>query len=79
VIKLRRFRWARYVARIGKVKNSYTPSVGKLKRKRPLRRFSCGWENNIKMYLKGTGYDVVGWFQVAEDTNQSRTLENRVT
>jgi hypothetical protein len=35
--------------------------------KRSLRRPSHGWENNIKMHLKITGYDGVDRIQLAQD------------
>jgi hypothetical protein len=53
VIKLRRMRWARHVARMGEMRNMYKILVGKPKGKRPLRRPRRGCENNIKIDLMG--------------------------
>jgi hypothetical protein len=52
IIKLRRLGWAGHVSRVGEMRYVYKIVVGKPKRKRPLRRTRCRWENNIKMDLK---------------------------
>jgi len=46
-------RWARHVAHMGERRGIYRVLVGKPKRKRPLGRPRCRWENNIKMDLQG--------------------------
>jgi hypothetical protein len=53
VIKLRRMRWARRVARMGEMRNTYKSLVGKPEGKRPLRRPRRGCENNINIDLLG--------------------------
>jgi hypothetical protein len=53
MIKLRRMRWAGHVAR--KERTAYRILVGKPETKRPLRRCSSGWEDNIKMDLREIG------------------------
>jgi hypothetical protein len=40
---------------MGEMRNAYKYLVGKLERKRPLRRPRCSWENNIKMDLREIG------------------------
>jgi hypothetical protein len=55
VIKLRRMRWARPVARMGKMRNEYKILVGKIEGKGPLERPPCRWEDNIRMDLRETG------------------------
>jgi hypothetical protein len=51
MIKLRRLRWAGYVALVRAKRNAWRILVGKPERKRPLRRPGCRWEDNIKMDL----------------------------
>jgi len=47
VIKYRRLRWARNVARMGEGRCVYRVLVGKPEGKRPLGRPRLGWANNI--------------------------------
>jgi hypothetical protein len=47
-IKLRRMRLAGQVARMGENRKAYKTSVGKLGRKRPVRRPKRRWENNMR-------------------------------
>jgi hypothetical protein len=55
MIKSRRMRWARHVARIGAMRNAYRILVGKPEGKRPLGRPRHRWVDNIKMDLKEMG------------------------
>jgi hypothetical protein len=48
--------------------------VGKPGGKRPRRR----WVDNIKMYLKGIGWDGMDWINLAQDRDQWRALVNTV-
>jgi hypothetical protein len=48
VIKSRRLRWARHVARIGESRSAYRVLVGKREERRPLGRPRHRWENSIK-------------------------------
>jgi len=52
MIRPRSMRWARHVARMGKMKRAYSVLVGKTERKRPLGRPRCRWEDNIRMHLR---------------------------
>jgi hypothetical protein len=52
VIKSRRMRWARHIARTGERRVVYRVSVGKPKGKRPLGRPRHRWEDNITMDLQ---------------------------
>jgi hypothetical protein len=52
VIKSRRMRWARHVARMGEGGCVYRVLVGKPEGKRPLGRPRRRWEDNIKMELR---------------------------
>jgi hypothetical protein len=47
IIKSRRMRWIRHVARMGEKRNAYRISEGKIPLGRPRRR----WEDNIRMDL----------------------------
>jgi hypothetical protein len=55
VIKLRRIRWVRHVARVGRGEVYNWVFVGKPKGERPLGRPRCRWEDNIKMDLQEVG------------------------
>jgi hypothetical protein len=52
MIKSRRKRWARYVAHIQTMRNSYTILDGKPKDTRLLARPERTWKDNIKMDVK---------------------------
>jgi hypothetical protein len=52
MIKTRRMRWARHVARLGKGKVFYGVLVGMPEGKSPLGRPRLRRENSIKMYLR---------------------------
>jgi hypothetical protein len=52
VIKLRRMRWARHVARMEEGRGVYRILVGRSECKRPLGRPRCRWEDNVKMDLR---------------------------
>jgi len=49
VIKSRRMRWARHVARMGEERGVYRVLVGKPEGKRPQRRPRRRWVDNIRM------------------------------
>jgi hypothetical protein len=44
---------------MGKIRNYYHVLIGRPLRNRTFRRPSHKWENNIKMYLKGIGCEVM--------------------
>jgi hypothetical protein len=52
VITLRWMKWARYVARMGKMRNAYKFLFGKPEGKRLLGRRRRRWEDNIRMDLR---------------------------
>jgi hypothetical protein len=56
MIKSRRMRWAGHVARVGAKRNAYRILVGKPEGRRPLRKPSRRWVNNIKMDLREIGW-----------------------
>jgi hypothetical protein len=37
---------------MGEMRNSYRMLVGKTEGNRPLGRYRCRWEDNIKIYMK---------------------------
>jgi hypothetical protein len=51
IIKSKRMRWAKHVARMGEKRSVYRLLVGKPEGKRPLGRSRRRWINNIKMDL----------------------------
>jgi hypothetical protein len=52
--------------------------VGKPEGKRPLGRPRRRWVDNIKMDLRGIGWDGVGWIELAQDRDHWRALVNMV-
>jgi hypothetical protein len=52
--------------------------VGKLEGKRPQGRRRRRWVDNIKIYLREIGWDVVDWIDLAQDRDQWRALVNTV-
>ena len=77
MIKSRRMRWVRHVARMGERRDVYRVLVGKPGGKRPLGRPRRGWEDNIKMAL----LEVCGgvdWIELAQDRDRWRALANAV-
>jgi hypothetical protein len=65
MIKSRRMRWAGHTARMREKRNAYRTLVGKPERKRPLGRPRRRWVDNIKMDLRGTGWDCMDWIDLA--------------
>jgi hypothetical protein len=76
MIKLRRIRWAGYVARMGRKGRIL---VGKPEGKRPLRRPRRRFVDNIKMDLSEIGWDGIDWIDLVQDRDQWRALVNTVT
>jgi hypothetical protein len=58
VIKSRRMRWGRLVARMGEGRCVYSVLLGKPEEKRPLGRPRRRWDNNIKAGLQEVGVGV---------------------
>jgi hypothetical protein len=54
-------RWAGYVEGMGEKRNAYRILVGKPEGKRPLVRPRRRWVYNVKMDLRETGWDGMGW------------------
>jgi hypothetical protein len=63
---------------MGVMGSAYKILVGNPEGKRPRGRPRHRWEDNIRRYLKGTGWEVVGWMHLAHDKGQWRALVNKV-
>jgi hypothetical protein len=70
VIKSRRMRWARHVARLEEVRNTYKILVWKSEGKRPLGRPRRCLEDNISMDLREICWEGVDWMHLAHDKDQ---------
>jgi hypothetical protein len=78
VIKSRRMRWDRHVARIVEGRGVYRVLVGRPEGKRPLGRLRRRWEDNIKMGLREIGIDVANWIRLAQDRVRWRAFVKTV-
>ena len=78
VIKSRRMRWARHVARMGEERGVYRALVGKPEGKRPLGRSRRRWVDNIRMDLQEVGCGYMDWIGWAKDRDSWRTLVSAV-
>jgi hypothetical protein len=78
VIKSRRMRWVRRVARMGEGRGVYRVLVGRSKVKRPQGRPNRRWEDNIKMDLREIGIDGANWVQLAQDRFRWQVFVNTV-
>jgi hypothetical protein len=78
VIKSRRMRWVRHVARVGEGRGVYRVLVGKPDDERSLGRPRCRWEDDIKLDLREIGIDGADWIQMAQDRVQWRAFLNTV-
>jgi hypothetical protein len=74
MMKSRRMRWARHVARMGEKRNAYRILVGKPVGKRPLGRPRRRWVDNIKMDLRDIGWDGMDWIDLAQEGTSGRLL-----
>jgi hypothetical protein len=66
VKKLRRMRWAGYVARMGRGEVC-TGFWWENLRERPLGRLRRRWEDNIKIEVQEMGYRDMDWIELAQD------------
>ena len=78
VVKSRRMRWVRHVARIGEGRGVHRVLVGKTEGKRPLGRPRRRWEDNIKMDLQEVGRGCGDWMELAQDRESLRALVSTV-
>ena len=66
VVKSRRMRWPRHVARIGEGRGVHRVLVGKPEGKRQLGRPRPRWEDNIKMDLQEVGGSCGDWMDLGQ-------------
>jgi hypothetical protein len=78
MIKSRRMRWVRYVARTRKRRGVYRFMMGNPDGKRLLGISRHRWEENIKMDLQEVGCEGVDWIELAHDRERQRVLVNVV-
>jgi hypothetical protein len=50
---------------MGEMRNAYIILVGKPEGKKPLRRPSCKWEDNIRIDVREIGWEGVDWMHLA--------------
>ena len=74
VVKSRRMRWARHVARMGEERGVHRVLVGKHEGKRPLGRLRRRWKDNIKMDLQEVRRSCGDWMELAQDRDRWRAL-----
>jgi hypothetical protein len=60
------------------MRNAYKILVGKPEGKRSLVRPRRRWEDNIIMYLRGTGWKGVDWINMVQDRDQWRVFVKTV-
>jgi len=78
VVKSRRMRWARHVARYGEGRGVHRVLVGKPEGKRPLGRPRRRWEDNIRMDLQEVEGGCGDWMELAQDRDRWRALVGTV-
>jgi hypothetical protein len=74
MLKSKRMRRARHVARIGAKRNAYRILVRNQEGKKPLRRPRRRWVNNIKMDLTEIGWGGMDWIDRAQDRTSGGLL-----
>jgi hypothetical protein len=78
IIKSRKMRWARHVARMGEERNAYRILVGKPEGRRPLGKPRCILVGNIEMVLGEIGWGGEDWIGLAQDMDKRRAIVNAV-
>jgi hypothetical protein len=63
---------------MGERRSVYKVLVGERKRKRPLGRPRCTWEDNIKMDLREVGCGGMDWIELAQDRDRWPAIVNAV-
>jgi hypothetical protein len=77
-VKLRRVRWAGYVACMGEERKVYKVLVGKPKGKRPLERPRRSWEYGFRINMREIGLGGVDWIRLAQDRDRWRAVVSAV-
>ena len=78
MVKSRRMRWARHVARMEEGRGVHRVMVGKPEGSRPLGRPRRRWEDNIKTDLQEVGGGFGDWVELAWDRDRWRALVSMV-
>jgi hypothetical protein len=78
MIKSMRMRWVGHVARVGDNRNAYRILVVNPEGKKPLGRPRRRQVDNIKMDLRGIGWDGRDWIELSQNGNQWKALVNTV-
>jgi hypothetical protein len=78
IMKSRRMRSTRHVARMGQKRNAYRLLVGKPEGRRPVGRPRRRWLDNTRMDLVEVGWGDVDWIGLAQDRDMWRALMNSV-
>jgi hypothetical protein len=78
IMNSKRIRWAGHEARMEYVKNVNEVLIGKTEGKRRHGRIRRRWEDNVTMDLRETGWGIVDWINVAQDSTKCRVLVNSV-
>jgi hypothetical protein len=79
VIKSRRLRWMRHVARMEEGKSAFKMLTGKPTGKRPLGRSRHRWEDNIRMDFGEIAINAINagnWVYSTQDRDHWRALVN---
>jgi hypothetical protein len=76
LIKSRRLRWARHVARMEERRSAFKMLTGKPTGKIPLGRPRRRWEDNIRMDIEEIGINAGNWVDSAQDRNFWSALVN---
>jgi hypothetical protein len=76
VIKLRRIIWVGHVAQMGEGRGMYRVLAENPEGKRPLGRYKCRWEDNIKIDFQEVGCGVIDWIELALDRDRWWALVN---
>jgi 1-acyl-sn-glycerol-3-phosphate acyltransferase len=74
VVKSRKMRWARHVARMREGTGVHRVLVGKPEGTRSVGRHRRRWEDNIKRDLQKVGGDCGDWMERAQDRDRWRIL-----
>ena len=76
VIKSRRLRWARHVARMEEGRSAFKIVTGKPAGKMLLRSPRRRWGDDVRMDVKEIGINAGNWVDSAQDRNYWRAHEN---
>jgi hypothetical protein len=70
IFKSRGMRLTGHVTRMGEMRNAYEILSGKPEEERRLRKPRNRWQDNIRMDVKGIGWEGVGWMHLAQNRDQ---------